>query len=184
MENESRKISATDALNLLAGALQGAKSSDANGIGDVAKAVNATKFLEPDKLASLTSGLLNLAQGAKTNNASAVNQIQLAPLLTVLQSVQGTLAQSQNAQAAQSTAQAAPQSAQETASATAPNAQPVATQAAQTTTVAAQSNQVQKLWDTLRPFLGDAASLSGIVSLLGSNGGQLLDLLKKMFLHA
>ena len=184
MENESRKASALDALNLLAGALQGAKSSDANGIGDVAKAVSATKFLEPDKLASLTSGLLNLAQGAKTNNASVANQIQLAPLLTVLQSVQGTLAQSQNAQAAQnaqSTAQAAPQSAQGTASATAQN---VAAQSAQTTTVAAQSNQVQKLWDTLRPFLGNAASLSGLVSMLGSNGGPLLDLLKKMFLHA
>ena len=40
-----------------------------------------------------------------------------------------------------------------------------------------------KLWETVKPFIGDAASLSKLTSLLGEYGGTVLDILKKVFLR-
>ena len=123
-------------LNASTGTNQSNQSAQNGGLnlGDLVQAIQNTKILDAEKLNALKTGLLSLAG---SEDLAGALKLKLAPLLAVLQTVQGG---------------------------------------------SAESNQ--KAWDLIKPFLGDKDKLTSLVSSFGQYGGNLLDILKAVFLRS
>lgn len=146
-----------------AGSQGGTAGLNFGDLGELAKVIQNTKFLDAEKLTALKTGLLSLATGSKLSPSVL---LKLAPLIAVLQTVRvnaDTAGTVQNTSAAGTV------------------------QNANTTEVvqnadAASANQ--KAWDLIKPFLNDKDKLSSLLSLFGEYGGKLFGILKAVFLRA
>lgn len=127
---------------------------DFGDLGELAKVIQNTKFLDAEKLTALKTGLLSLAAGSKLSPSVL---LKLTPLLAALQAVRV------NADAAGTGA------AQTVQNVNAAEAVPDANQNA---------------WDLIKPFLNDKDKLASLLSLFGEYGGKLLGILRAVFLRA
>ena len=123
-------------------------------LGELAKVIRNTKFLDAEKLAALKTGLLSLATGSKLSPSVL---LKLAPLIAALQTVRPAEAVP-NAGAAETVTNA--------------------------NTAEAVPDANQKAWDLIKPFLDDKDKLASLLPLFGEYGGKLLGILKTVFLRA
>ena len=157
--NQNAAGSQDSAANPAAGTAQGGGAGlNFGDLGELAKVIQNTKFLDAEKLTALKTGLLSLATGSKLSPSVL---LKLAPLIAALQTMRV------NADAA----------------GTVPNANTAESVQNGNTAESVQSAN-QKAWDLIKPFLNDKNKLSSLLSLFGEYGGKLFGILKAVFLRA